>query len=72
MLIRWPFEQASREGLRCYVDSSAIGYPLYRKMGFTQCEGEINCNLDEYGEKGFGVHRWVAMLREPQEQQVDQ
>ncbi len=33
-LIRWAFPRADAEGLRCYVDASRLGHPLYRKCGF--------------------------------------
>ena len=65
MLIRWPFARADKEGNKCYVDSSSVGYALYRRCGFTHDVGEVVVNLDEYGRKGLGAHRWVAMMREP-------
>ena len=65
MLIRWAFPYADKEGKRCYVDGSSVGYALYKRCGFTVDVGEISVDLDEYGDQGFGVHRWVAMMREP-------
>ena len=65
LLIRWPFEQADREGKRCYVDSSVTGHQLYGRYGFEDV-GEMRLELDKYeGGEGFGVQKWVAMVREP-------
>lgn len=66
MLIRWAFAQADKDQKRCYVEASSLGYLLYRRCGFLQDVGEIIIDLDQYGAKGVGVHKWVAMLREPQ------
>ena len=65
MLIKWPFAQADKDRKRCYVDASSVGYLLYRRNGFEDV-GELSVDLDEYGGEGVGVHKWVAMLREPQ------
>jgi len=65
LLVRWPFEQADREGKRCYVDSSAIGHRLYKRCGFEDV-GEVLLDLGKYSEEGYGVQRWVAMVREPE------
>ncbi len=52
-------------GMRCYVDSSKVGHPVYRRLGFEDV-GELKLDLSDYeGGEGFGVHRWVAMVREP-------
>ena len=65
MLIRWVFERADAEGLRCYVDSSITGYALYQRCGF-ECVGEMKVDLDRYeGGEGLGMQRWFAMVREP-------
>lgn len=66
MLIRWGLAQADGDQKRCYVDSSSLGYPLYKRCGFQEDVGEISVDLDQYGAEGVGVHKWVAMLREPQ------
>ena len=54
------------------MDSSKIGYPMYKRCGFTKDVGEIVVDMDEYGGNGIGVHRWVALLREPQTEQIEQ
>ncbi|KAL6718774.1 hypothetical protein ACLMJK_003008 [Lecanora helva] len=65
-LIGWPFAQADRDGKRCYVESSVVAYDLYKRCGFSEDVGEIVVDLDKYSDQGFGVARWVAMMREPQ------
>ena len=66
LLIRWPFAQADKDGRRCYVDASPIGYGLYKTCGFEQEVGEMKINIDEYAPQfGYGTVRWVALLREP-------
>ena len=53
-------------GLRCFVDSSTIGHPVYRKRGFEECVGVLELDLSRYeGGEGYEVQRWVAMMREP-------
>ena len=65
-LIRWAFPRADAEGLRCYVDATRFGHPLYRKCGFEDV-GEMTLDLEKHeGGKGMGVQKWVAMVREPQ------
>ncbi len=65
MLICWPFERADKQGKRCYVDSSVTGYKLYKRYGFEDV-GEMLLDVDKYDAKsGYGVQRWVAMVREP-------
>ncbi len=64
-LTRWPFAQADKDRLKCYVDASSVGYPLYRRCGFVDV-GEFSVDLDKYDGEGTGAHRWVAMLREPE------
>jgi ribosomal protein S18 acetylase RimI-like enzyme len=34
MLMDWGVQQADRDGLRCFVDASDQGVPLYKKYGF--------------------------------------
>ncbi len=66
MLIRWGFAQADKNQERCYVDSSNVGYALYKRCGFLEDVGKMSVDLDQYGPQGLGVQTWVAMLREPQ------
>ena len=66
LLVRWAFAQADRDGKRCYVDASHIGYKLYKTCGFEQDVGEMTIDIDEYApDLGLGTVRWVAMMREP-------
>ena len=60
----WPFEQADKEGLICYLDSQADGegIKLYESLGFVkvdECQGDLTmCGLE-------GTYTHVAMVREP-------
>ena len=64
-LIKWGCERADVEDLPCYVDSSITGHALYRKLGF-RAVGAMEVDLDRFeGGQGLGVQRWIAMLREP-------
>ena len=66
MLIEWAFPRADEMGLRCFVDASTIGRPVYRKRGFEECVGVSELDLSRYeGGEGYEVQRWVAMVREP-------
>lgn len=67
MLIKWAFPKADDMGLRCYVDSSVVGYPVYRRRGFGEDVGVMDLDLGKYeGGEEYGVQRWVAMMREPE------
>lgn len=66
MLIRWGLAEADKSQKKCYVDSSSVGYALYKRCGFATDVSEVVVDLEEYGGKGMGTHKWVAMLREPQ------
>ena len=66
LLVKWPFAQADKDGKRCYVDASHIGYKLYKTCGFDQDVGEMKVNIDDFAPQfGYGTARWVAMFREP-------
>lgn len=65
MLVRWGFAQADKRHEKCYVDSSSVGYALYKRSGFLEDVGKMSVDLDQYGPQGLGVQTWVAMLREP-------
>lgn len=52
-------------GVKCFVDSSAVGYPVYKKRGFVDV-GIMEVDFDGYeGGEGMGVQKWVAIMREP-------
>lgn len=43
-----------------------VGYPVYKKRGFGEDVGVMELDLGKYeGGEGYGVQRWVAMMREP-------
>lgn len=66
MLIKWAFPKADDMGLRCYVDASVVGYPVYKKRGFGKDVGVMHLDLSKYeGGEEYGVQRWVVMMREP-------
>ena len=66
MLIQWAFPKADEMGVPCFVDSSVAGYPVYKKRGFQEAVGSVDLDLGEYDRgEGYGVQRWVAMMREP-------
>ncbi|KAL8857390.1 MAG: hypothetical protein Q9178_006017 [Gyalolechia marmorata] len=65
MLIEWGTERADGMGVRCFVEASVAGLPLYRKKGFEVEVGVQELDLGEYeGGEGYGVQRWVGLMRE--------
>ncbi|KAH8599060.1 hypothetical protein B0O99DRAFT_34298 [Bisporella sp. PMI_857] len=64
-LMRWPFEQADREGLACYLDTDPHGpaISLYERLGFVAVSERLEIDLTKYG--GKGIHYHVGMIREP-------
>ncbi len=65
MLIEWGTERADDMGVRCFVEASVAGLPLYRKKGFEVEVGVQELDLGEYeGGEGYGVQRWVGLMRE--------
>ncbi len=64
-LVKWAFDRADREGAPCYVDASAVAHAMYERCGFVDV-GEMTVELERYEPGcGFGVQRWVAMVRAP-------
>ena len=64
-LIRWPYAQADKDKKSCYVEASVVAYQLYSRCGFRDID-ELVVDLDKYDDRGFGVARWVSMMREPE------
>lgn len=64
LLVTWPFEQADREGIVCYLTSQADGQgvKLYERLGFQKVD-ECHVDLTMCGLEGMYTH--VAMVREP-------
>lgn len=64
MLLTWPFEDADKEGMVCYLDTEADGklIALYEKHGYVKV-AECEMPLEACGLEGFYTH--VAMVREP-------
>ncbi|KAL8724844.1 MAG: hypothetical protein Q9166_007716 [cf. Caloplaca sp. 2 TL-2023] len=66
MLVGWGTERADAMGVRCFVDASVRGEGLYRRRGFMEEVGTLELDLRGYeGGEGYGVQRWVALMREP-------
>lgn len=67
MLIKWAFPKADEMGIRCYVDASWRGLPVYKKRGFGEECGVMDLFLSRYeGGEGYELLRYVALLREPE------
>ena len=63
LLLNWATERADGAGLPIYLESSAMGRPLYEKFGFETLQ-VIETDLEKYGGRGKDK-RWL-MLRRPQ------
>lgn len=59
-LVTWGAEIADQYGLPCYLEASADGYPLYKKIGFEDVD-LLDLDLTKWGRQG--IHRWVCMIR---------
>ena len=65
-LVRWPFERLDRDGMRCFVEASKAGQPMYERCGFANSGAEMTVDLREYVKGWEGpMQRWVGMVREP-------
>ena len=65
MLVKAMFGHADEKGLPCYVDSSMTGHLLYERLGFKDVS-TMQIDLDNFeGGEGFGLQRWMGMMREP-------
>ena len=60
-LLQHVLAQKDMEGVPAWLEATAEGFGLYRKMGFKQC-GEFAIELKEFG--GEGQFRNVRMIRE--------
>lgn len=63
MLMRWGCEQADKDNLPVYLESSSVGLPLYQRFGFNELQRKI-LDLTKYG--GHGEDYNFAMVRSPQ------
>jgi GNAT superfamily N-acetyltransferase len=59
LLVAWGTQQADDLGLKCFVEASYLGRPLYEKFGFVVGEhvllqgGKVREEWKEYGEIGY-------------------
>ena len=60
-LLDWGLEQADKEGVQCYVESSPSARSLCEKKGFRYV-GEIKIELGRYKE-GYREYKHTVMLR---------
>lgn len=62
MLLQWGINKADSLGLPAFLESSAMGKPLYERMGFQTKEVSV-FDLTKYGLEGEDTN--TAMIREP-------
>lgn len=62
-LLRFVFDQADKEGRRCYIEASPDGYPVYVKAGFKEVD-RIDFGLEEFGGDAGERDVAVCMIRE--------
>jgi len=67
-LLEWGLEIADWEGVECWIDASAAGLALYRKLGWKEVGevgevGEVVADLGEWGGKEGHVERVVQLVR---------
>jgi GNAT superfamily N-acetyltransferase len=59
LLVKWGTEKADELGLKCFVEASYLGRPLYEKFGFVIGEhvllngGKVREEWKEFGEIGY-------------------
>ena len=62
MLLAWGTDTAdkSKPLLRCYLEASAMGRPLYRNLGFEDVD-TLDIDMAKWG--GEGIHHHYVMIR---------
>jgi len=63
LLLKHGMALADADGAKTYLEASPAGFPLYRRLGWTQID-QIVTDLGQYG--GSGIRTSVCMIREPQ------
>jgi GNAT superfamily N-acetyltransferase len=63
MLLNHVLDLADAEDRKTYVESTATGYPLYRKFGFRDID-LLSMDLSKWGGPKPGINK--ILLREPQ------
>lgn len=62
MLLRRCVEDAAKDGLPIYLNSSPLGHGLYQKYHFTDIETMVT-DFSQWGAKD--LHEVFAMIKEP-------
>lgn len=68
-LLEWGLQQADREGVECWIDSSPFGLGLYKKFGWKEV-GYLDIELGKWGGEQGKVRRTVHMVRQPRSSAV--
>lgn len=68
-LMRWPFEQADKDGVPVYLETDLAGPAIseYKKLGFVIAGEPLTIDLGKYGVGG--VHKHIPMIREPKQRE---
>lgn len=62
--MEWGLQEADREGVECWIDSSPFGLGLYKKFGWKEV-GYLDVDLGRWGGEAGKVRRTVHMVRSP-------
>jgi hypothetical protein len=62
MLLNWGLERADKTQLPAFLESSAMGRPLYARLGF-EVKEVVEWDLTKYGLKGSDTS--TVMIRPP-------
>ncbi|KAE9376891.1 acyl-CoA N-acyltransferase [Stipitochalara longipes BDJ] len=62
-LLKHMLQLADEQGKMAYIEATALGFPVYQKLGFKQVD-IVEVDLSKYGGKGTASNR--IMQREPQ------
>lgn len=62
-LLKHMFQFADEQGKMAYIEATALGFPLYTKLGFKEVDS-VKVDLSKYGGKGTAKNR--IMVRNPQ------
>ncbi len=68
-LLEWGLERADQLGLPAYLESSKVGYRLYKRHGFEDVD-EIVTDLGKWGGPE-GIYKHICMIRQPVRRAVD-
>lgn len=62
--MKWGTDLADKERLKCYLESSPAGYPLFKKCDF-QDVTEMEIELNKYKTNGYGqyIYKHIVMIR---------